>query len=207
MISKEKGIRKKRKDTKYEIKPTIPLSIKQCLARISFITNKPIKDIGEEICIEGIYSREIIELLSQFFVRDYWHKSTFILGNNNRTSLQNSKLSNKNERISLKIEKELDEKIKDLAYALDVTPSKATAILIDCTIKHSTFISSYIKTHTTNELDYEKMLELRNILAFMNHNKPRILTWGAFISYLYGKVKDDKVYVSEEIMNWIKKFE
>ncbi len=207
MIAKEKDKRKKRKDAKYEIKPTIPLSIKINLERISFITGKSMKEIGEQLCEEGIRSNEIIDLLSQFFIRNYWHNSTYIFGNNERESLQNQKLSDKTERISLKLEKNIGEKIKELGFSLDVTPSKAAAILIDCTFKHSNFISSYLKENVSTKMEYEKVLELRKILSDMNKvSSTHIVSWAGFLTYLFARIEGDKAFVSEEVYGWIDAF-
>lgn len=199
--------RKVRKDKKIDIKPTIPTSIKSGLYQLSSITNQPVKSIGEYICMEGISSNEIIELLSQYFRRDYWHRSTLILGDLDRSSLQKVKLSASNERITIKFTNEFNEELKALAFSMDITPSKAAAILIDVTIKHTNFISDYIKKHVTSNLNYSRVIELREMLVFINKHCPYTLSWGAFISYLYGKSRGDKTVVSQEVYDWIKQYE
>ncbi|MEB9310261.1 hypothetical protein P4I99_33175 [Bacillus cereus] len=52
MIEQE---RKVRKDKKVDIKPTISVDLKECIYRLSYITNKPVKDGG--LCSNGTKSR------------------------------------------------------------------------------------------------------------------------------------------------------
>ncbi|PEJ57990.1 hypothetical protein CN692_10905 [Bacillus sp. AFS002410] len=103
--------------------------------------------------------------------------------------------------------KETNDQIKKLAFALDVTPTKATALLIDVTLKYTNFISSFIKENVTSKLVYELVQRLREMLAYINKLSKYTYTWPTFISYLYGELRENKLFVSEEIYHWIRAYE
>ncbi|HGE5798668.1 hypothetical protein [Bacillus thuringiensis] len=67
MIEQE---RKVRKDKKVDIKPTISVDLKECIYRLSYITNKPVKDVALHICDYALHSKEIMEILSESFRRN-----------------------------------------------------------------------------------------------------------------------------------------
>ncbi|WP_286145536.1 hypothetical protein [Bacillus sp. AFS077874] len=205
----EKEKRKVRSDKLIYIKPTIPLELKECISRIAYLTDQTVKDLGENICREGLSSKLVIEILSQNFKRDYWYHSTLLIGDLGRHSLQRVSLGSDSDRITLKVPYELNERIKALAYSLDVTPSKATALLMYLTLKNTNFINEYIKKYKTSNLNYHFVKELKEILAFINQNNSynEVYAWSAFLSYLYGEMRGSKVFVSEEIYHWIKAYE
>ncbi|MDA6082696.1 hypothetical protein OSJ97_24410, partial [Escherichia coli] len=59
--------RKTRSDKKRDVKPTISIDLKNCIYRLSYITNTPVKDVIETICEKGLQSRKVMEYLSEYF--------------------------------------------------------------------------------------------------------------------------------------------
>ncbi|PHF12807.1 hypothetical protein COF79_31850, partial [Bacillus toyonensis] len=72
---------------------------------------------------------------SEYFRRDLVFGNTCYIGDLERTSLQRQKIDGLTDRITIRFTQEIAEKINSLAYALDVTPSKATAILLEVSLK------------------------------------------------------------------------
>ncbi|WP_416150177.1 hypothetical protein ACM26V_04075 [Salipaludibacillus sp. HK11] len=96
-------------------------------------------------------------------------------------------------RISIRFQGYSYEKISQLSFALDVTTSRATALLLDASIHNSNFIDRYLRTFVHTTLDPRRMKELKKIMMFINDNNPyeEKLTWGALILSLYEDLKEE----------------
>ncbi|MCJ7992628.1 hypothetical protein MUB15_31250, partial [Priestia sp. OVS21] len=70
-MSVEEKQRKVRCDKKRDVKPTIPIHLKECIYRLSYITNTPVKDVTESICISGLKSPKVMDYLSHYFRRGF----------------------------------------------------------------------------------------------------------------------------------------
>lgn len=134
-MNREVGVmtkeRKTRSDKKRDVKPTISVDLKNCVYQLSYITNTPVKDVVEIMCEKGLQSRRVLEYLSKNFRREFQFMNTIYMGDLGRESLQRKYQSGKNERITTRFTQDTFEIIKKLSDALDVTPSKATALLLD----------------------------------------------------------------------------
>src|SRR3954452_15879890 len=162
--------RKVRSDKKRDIKPTIPAELKNCIHSLSYITNTPVKDVGETLCEKGLQSRKVMEYLSQYFRRDLRFSNTIFIGNLERESLQNKYQSGKNERITIRFSQTTYENISNLAQALDVTKSKATALLLDASLRNTNLLNAYVKLYLHENIDQARMKELKQILKYINKN-------------------------------------
>lgn len=60
-----------RSDKKRAINLTILLPLYDVLYRLAYICNRPLKDIGEELCFQGIRTRTVIEKIAPFLRRDF----------------------------------------------------------------------------------------------------------------------------------------
>ena len=203
----EQKKRQQRSDKKRDVKPTIPMQLRECIYRLSYITDTPVKDVSEALCESGINSKKVIELLSDKFRRDYRRENTYYLGDLSRPSLQKSNIEGEKERITIRFSQETYEKISSLAYALDVTVSKATFLLLDASVRNTNFLNRYVKESLRTHLDDKRMRELQEVLKFINDNNPyeEKITWMGFISYLYHEFKGSTKTVSQSIIDWLEK--
>lgn len=204
---KEKG-RRTRSDKKRDIKPTLNIQLKECIYRLSYITNTPVKDVAEEICIAGLGSRKVIEHLSQNFRRPIRLKNTLYMGDPERLSLQKRAAAGPSERITIRFEQSTYENINALAYALDVTPSRATAILLDASVRNSNFINEYARDYLKQHLDEGRMKELKAVLKFINTNNPyeEEISWVGLLSFLFDEIKIGASQISESVQGWLEKW-
>lgn len=203
----EQKKRQQRSDKKRDVKPTIPIKLRECIYRLSYITDTPVKDVAEALCESGVNSKKVIELLSGNFRRDFRRENTFYLGDFNRPSLQRSNIEGEKERITIRFSQSTYEHISSLAYALDVSVSKATFLLLDASVRNTNFLNRYVKQSLRTHLDEKRMRELRQILKFINDNNPyeEKITWMALISYLYYEFKGNTKTVSQSIIDWLEK--
>ncbi|MEK5394057.1 hypothetical protein NSQ59_27535 [Margalitia sp. FSL K6-0131] len=199
-----KRTRKERSDKKKDIKPTVPITLKETVHRISYITNKPVKDVAEEICLLGFENRPIIEKLSKHLRRDFKYKNTIFIGNIERTSLQRERINGASDRITIRFKQTDYDNICNLAYALDVTPSKATALLLECSVKSSNIINKYIKSYLKEHLDQARMRELKKIIKYINQNNPdEEFSWSEFLSFIVDEIKTETSNITNTLKIWI----
>lgn len=200
-------VRKTRSDKKVTIKPTITINLKETICRISYITDTPIKDVTEFICEASIYSKQVIEVLSENFRRTYQFNNTVYFGNLERPSLQRQKFSEPTERVTIRFKQETNELIKRLAYSLDVTPSKATALLLEYGLKNPIIINQYLKKYLRENMAPGKIKELKNIIKFIKSNNPYEddFSWSEIISYIYEEIKTGTISMAAAITQFIDK--
>lgn len=200
--------RKTRSDKKRDVKPTISIELKSCIYRISYITSTPVKDVVEMLCIKGLRTRVVIDFLSQYFLRDFSLKNTYYIGDISREPLSSKRQKGKTERITTRFNQETYEQIRNLSVALDVTPSKATAILLDASVRNTNLLNSFIKLYLNKHLDDNRMKEMKNVLKYINKNNPYYeeISWFHLISKIYDEIKDTTVGAKERIETWLNKY-
>jgi hypothetical protein len=204
VVNKKK--RKTRSDKKRDVKPTIP-ALKSCIYRVSFITNTPVKDVAEILCVKGLRSRKVMDHLSNFFRRDLHFSQTLYMGDLERESLQRKRQEGEKERITVRFTQPVFEDINSLAYALDVTPSKATALLLDASIRNTNLLNAYIKMHLHHHLDPGRMKELKKVLKFINQDNPydEEISWFTLVSKIFEDIKESTNNVKLAIHHWMDK--
>lgn len=201
--------RKTRSDKKRDVKPTISLELKNCIYRLSYVVNIPVKNIVEVMCEKGLQSRPVIEYLAQFFRRDYQFLSTIYMGDYDRESLQNKWQPGKNERVATRFSSETYEKINDLSDALDVTPSKATSLLLDASVRNADLLNTYIEGFLKSEdVDSRRLDELNKVFSYLKKNNPynEELTWYSILSMLYDEVYESTTNIKDSVHNWLEKY-
>lgn len=206
MIKEKK--RKVRSDKKKDVKPTINVELKDCIYRISYITQTPVKDVAYMLCDRGLLSKDVMSFLSEQFRRTVRLKSTLYIGDIERPSLRTRSLAGQKEKITIRFDSVSYENLCTLAYAMDVTPTRATALLLDASIHHSDIINDYVKDHIQGHLSDSRMKELRKVLQFLNENNPyeAEVSWSSFLSYLYEDLKSGDITVSESIQEFLKRW-
>lgn len=200
--------RKQRSDKKRQSAPTISIVLKDTIHRLSYITDTPVKDVAEAICVSGLTSRKVIEHLSQHFRRDLRLGQTVYIGDIGRPSMQHKVAAGKTERISIRFQAHDFEHIATLAFALDVTPSRATALLLDAAIRNSEFLNDYVREYLARELDERRMIELKRVMKYLRKNNPyeSDLTWTHLLTYIYDEVKDGAQSMADGVGTFITKW-
>ena len=200
--------RKTRSDKKRDVKPTISSNLKDCIYRLSYITNTPVKDVAEILCVKGLQSRKVIEYLSEYFRREYKFLNTIYMGDPGRESLQGKYQSRKNERITIRFTQATYENIFSLANALDVTPSKATALLLDASIRNTNLLNAYVKRYLHDHIDDIRMKELKQVLKYINKNNPynEEISWFTLLSMMIEEIKGSTNSVKGVIHMWMGKY-
>lgn len=175
---------------------------------MSYVIGVPVGEVCEEIIVHGVVSRKAISHLSQHFKRNVKFQNTLFIGHMDRSSVQRLTPGTKTERISLRLNAPDYENIATLAHALDVTPSRACALLLDASLRDSNFINDFFEEFLSNSLNDNRMNELRKIVKYLNADNPYEdqVSWLALISYIYNEVKDTAQSFKESIEDYIDKW-
>lgn len=177
--------RKQRSDSKKDLKPTVDIELKEALARIAYITDTPIKDVAATFIEKGLISRKVLESLSSHYRRSLRLGNTFFMGSLDSKPIKRTSVGN-TERISTRLPQHTYENLANLAYALNVTPSTAGAILLERAVRHSEILNIYVRSYLTEEVDERRMVELKRVLRYLNMNNPYAekVSWFSFLSIL-----------------------
>lgn len=123
----------------------------------------PVKDILEAICIYGMKSRDVITILSKHFRRSIKFKNTMFIGHLDNPTMHRFEPGVRTSRIGTRLKQRDYETLVTLASALDVTPSRAAALLLDASIRHSDFVNSYFQQYLSKNIDHNRMIECRGL--------------------------------------------
>ncbi|MES9681645.1 hypothetical protein ABWK22_01690 [Gottfriedia acidiceleris] len=200
--------RKIRSDKKKDVKPTVNLGLYDCVSRISFITNTPMKDVGEVFCTHGLYSEKVIEYLSKNFRRDYTFNSTIYRGNRELLTRRVKQRSDSTTRVTIRFTQEVADKLADLAYALDTTVSTATALLLNASIKNTDIVNEYVLRHVEETLDAKRMRQLYAVLEYVRKQNPysdEEITMSQLVSYIMDGFQGQKHNAKLTIESWLDK--
>lgn len=154
--------RKTRSDKKVDVKPTMSLVLKRQLYEIARLSNEPVKDIAERLCVEAMTSKFIAEELCKWLRRNYYYNSTIVIGHKERPRL---KLTFKGEtgKVTIRFLKCDYDQLSELAYALDINPTATAAILIRLTIRNKEFMEMFV--NNLNKVNERERIE---VMRFLN---------------------------------------
>lgn len=214
MIGEKKNINKKirkvRSDKKRDVKPTVSIDLYETISRISYITNQPIKDITEYLCIRGLHSHKTIEVLSSKFRRDYSFKNTVFIGNLDTTTNRVIRILGEKRRITIRFTQDIHDKINELAYALDLTISSTTALLLDTAVKNNDIIESLFAKFVVSTLDPNRKQQLKEVLKYIRRDNPynnnEEITLGRLISYIVEEMRGYTANAKKAIEGWLDRY-
>ncbi|MGF9977322.1 hypothetical protein [Viridibacillus arvi] len=198
--------RKVRSDRKIDIKPTVELELYETVSRIAYITNTPIKDVGELICRKGLYTKKVIDCIAPKFRRDYKFKNTVFIGNKNLLSERRKKTPGRKPRVSMRFDQELYNDLAELAYSLDAAPSGAAAILLHSSIHNTEIINEYISKYVHSVLDSERKNQLQLVLDYIQKGNPYVedeLTLTQLIGYIMDEFMQKSRNVKHAVETWL----
>lgn len=176
-----------RKDKKRDVRPTISKKLYVTIDRISYITRMPIKDVAEELCERGMEKANVIDHISSYFQRSYWHKSTFYnedLGN--KKFLGAKAIKGDKQRITIRFSQIFHERLYHLAYALDTSVSSATGFLLFASCKDADIVNDIVEKCMSDHLDEARVKELKEVVKYINKSNPysEEVSFVHLISYL-----------------------
>ena len=154
--------RKVRSDKKVDVKPTMSIALKEQLYHFAYLSNEPVKDAAERLCIKGAVSEHIITNIRQWFRRDYHRPNCITTGYLDRPRL---KLITKGEvgKVTIKFPQESYDLLCRLAFSLDLTPTSTATVLIKVTLNNNDFMNEYISNYL-GHLSNQRVKEIKSFL-------------------------------------------
>lgn len=197
--------RKVRSDKKRDVKPTVHLALYECISRLSYITCTPMKDVAEYLCQKGLDSRKVMEVLSKRFRRNYRFKNTLFIGKPNQEPVRVLRQVGQKKRLPIRFPQSIHDQISELAYALDMTISSTTALLLEASAKNPEFLDEYISIHVTKKLDPARQKQLKEVIRYLKRDNPYAdeITLARLISYIIEEVKEQTINAKRAVENWL----
>lgn len=199
------GNRQSRSDRKRDIKPTVTVQLRDCIYRLSFITDAPVKDVIEAILIDGSQRKKPLSHLSQYFLRDTRIGSTVYIGDNNRIPVGRQGDNEKTIRISTRVTQGMYADLEAVAYAMGCSVSKACTLLLDATVRDVDFVNDFVKEFFEANLDDKRMKELEKVLKYINAGNPysERISYAALLSYLMDEVRVGAEKVQDTVSEFV----
>lgn len=198
----KKGVRGQRLDKKRDVKPTLKLDLKDAIYRLSNITYTPVKDVCPSLCMFVIKDRKTIEHLSQFFKRDLLFDNTMFRGHVTNKTIS-KRINVPGERVTIRFSQSEYSAIALLAFSLDCTVSRATAILLEISMSQARFVNAYIKEFLQHELSESQMREFKEILRYINRNGESHHSWASLLAHVVDEVGSPVNRIKEAISSFI----
>lgn len=204
MLNREVS-RKVRSDKKRDVQPTVTKELKDCIYRLSYITDVPVKDVAEQICIAGFCNQGVLSYLARNFRRDVRIDHVLYMGDIGRVSVNRRNLFGRSERISIRFKSNMYENLSILSYALDCSVARATSLLLDATVRDVDFINEFVRRYISEHMDEKRMNELKNVLKYINGRNPHEeeISWTVFLSYLMKEVKVSAEKVQDTVAEFV----
>jgi len=182
------GEKRERSDKKRQVKPLIPLDVKEAIHRISHITNTPIKDVCEFLALFVVQDNETLNKLSKYFKRGVVLGNTYYNGNIDAETIE-KRLQVPSELVNIKFKRDDYEHIANLAYALDCTPTRTTGILLEHAARNVKAVNGYVYQNLVSGLTDGQMRELRKVLTYINRHNDDRSSWMTILSMIVGDVR------------------
>ena len=198
------GERKIRSDKKREVKPLIPIDTKENIFRISHVTETPIKDVCEYLVIHIMRDRKTMDSLSMYFKRVVGIGDTYYRGDINNVGI-NKRLKVDAELVTVKFKRDDYDLICAIAYALDVTPTRATAILLEMATYNIKVINEYVREYMVDELHDWQIKELRRVLSYVNQYNDDNSSWLSILSAIVGDIRPAARKLRELVEEFLRK--
>lgn len=198
----KKGVRGQRSDKKRDVKPTLKLDLKDVIYRLSHITYTPVKDVCPSLCMMVLKDRQTIENLSQYFKRDLLFDNTMFRGHVSNETIQ-KRINVPGERVTIRFSQSEYSSIALLAFALDCTVSRATAILLEISMSQIRFVNEYVKEYLSHELSESQLREFKEILRYVNRNGESHHSWFSLLAHVVDEVGSPVNRIKEAISSFI----
>lgn len=171
----EVGNRRIRSDKKREVKPLVSAEIKEVIYQMSNVTQTPVKDVCEFLILFTLRDKSVYGELQPFFKRGVSYSGTFYAGDLG-SLIVSKKITGLKGKLSIKLKQFHYDNLSLLAYALDCTPTRVAAILIEYAIKNVTAITDYINSNMMDNLSAGQINELKAIVSYVNSRNYNLMT-------------------------------
>lgn len=193
-----------RSDKKYDVRLSVHTEFKEAIYRLSFITNVSVMDTVEAMLVFAIRSKRILNELSTSFVRDIKIDNILYIGHENAERYGPTPTKNINYvRIKTRLKQNDYHVLTTIAYALDVRPARACAILINEAFHSPYFLDNYIKQYLQKNITDHQLLELKKIMEYANREENLNINWATLLSFIIREVQEPVTTIKEKVNSFV----
>lgn len=191
-----------RSDKKKDVKPTIRIELKDAIYRLAFITKTPVKDVCESMINFAVSDSSIINILAPYFIRDIRMNNSILKGHLDNPRYEKFESGNC-ERITLRLTQGSHNNVTILAYATDLNPSRVCAILLNTCMHDFRFLNYYTSQYLQNELSYNQMVELKEMLRYITKNVNVEASMASLLSMIVNEVTPPTREIKDAVNDFI----
>lgn len=193
-----------RSDKKRDVKLSVHTEFKEAIYRLSFITGVSVMNTVEEMLKHAIQSKRILNELSSSFVRDIKIDNILYVGHKDAERYAPTPLANINYvRVKTRLTQNDYHVLATIAYALDVRPARACAILINESFHSPYFLDNYIKQFLKQNITDQQLLELKKIMEYANRDENININWTTLLSYIVREVQEPVASIKEKVNSFV----
>ncbi|MFS0788832.1 hypothetical protein ABC345_20940 [Shouchella sp. 1P09AA] len=171
----EAHVRKERSDKKRDCRPTIPSTLYETFDRVSYITMKPIKTVGETIVQHSLESQLVMEQFAGQFVRDYWQNGTLYVGNQTLEGSKIIRVPERKHKMTMRLSKPVFNELENFAHALGKTTTSSAGLLLKVAVTDTPVLQQYVQKTVMTELDAGRKQQLKEVLKYIHtHNEETV---------------------------------
>lgn len=199
--------RKTRSDKLVTIKPTITTSLKQRLYRLAFITKIPVKDVAKELCLHSLTNDQIIRKLSRYFKNDIRLNNHLYEGNVNTPNITKRTPTGTSERFTFRVTQRTHKMIVTLAFAMDCSVARASALLVEESLNDFEFIDDFLNDYLKSRIDskqFELLITLKKELnlEYEEYFGEKV-TFAPLLSHIVNEVREPDMTLEEAINHFL----
>lgn len=166
-MQKEAG-RKTRSDKKRPVAPYVSAEVFEVVSQISYISDLPMKTIGERIFRDGIQSRALLESISGLFRRDFARtEGHMYIGNLEREPYKDS-FEGEKKRLHMRMYAFEHGRLAELAFALDSSLQTAAGLIIKTAVSRKDILYPLLGQMIIRELDPQRQCQLKSLSRFLD---------------------------------------
>ncbi len=186
---------------KRDVKPTIKLDLKDAIYRLSNLTFTPVKDVCPELCMYVINDRKSIKTLSLMFKRELVFDNTMFMGHESNKAVE-KKLNGYGERVTMRLTPNQYKNVAALAFSLDCTVSRTTAILLEMSMNEVRFVNKFVKNYLKDELNESQLRQFKEILKYVNKYGDAQYSWASLLAHVVDEVGTPVTRIREFISDF-----
>ena len=180
-----------RSDKKRDVKLTVHTEFKEAIYRLAFITDVSVMDTVEATLKHAIHSKRILNDISPAFVRNIKVDNVLYVGHIDAEKYVDTPRANPNYvRVKTRLTQNDYHILATIAYAMDVKPARACAILVNEAFHTNYFLDNYIKRYMQRSISDHKFLELKKIMEYAERDDNYNLNWATLLSYIVREVSE-----------------
>lgn len=166
MKGSEGAARKIRCDKKYGIDTVLGTNAYEILSQLSYIADKPMKDVGESLAVNALSDERVMSYLARkYFRRPYAFNDRLVMGGD----LANQKYiipAYATERLQFRVLGDVREQMDEFSFALGSSSIRAAAhLLISKAAFSHTMVTGFLAAHTPR--DQKRAKKARVLLTML----------------------------------------